>query len=134
MIVENLSNEELKRILTMYLDEKSKTVIERIRERIIVLQQEEPDYYDLLEIFDLSAEEAALVDRYHNIGRLVFRNLGTIVEELTLLCLQSRVGGLRNATLKNTVSSSPSAFGIDWLYEERKIGYEIKWRYATTDG
>lgn len=130
----DLSDKELADKLTQYLDETSKAVRTRIQNRIRELSEEEPEYYELLKIFDLSSDKAALVDKYHNIGRFVFRNLGSIIEELTLICLEARVGGIRNKKIKNEISSSPSFFEIDWVFQRESYGYEIKWRYATTDG
>lgn len=129
-----IGSESIKEDLESYLDDQISAINGRIESRIDKLETEDPDYYKVLKLFGLSPSEAAQMDKYHNIGRFVFRNLGTIMEDLTLACLKSQWNGQCNAGIKNTISPSPDKFGIDWLNEDKRVGYEIKWRYATTDG
>ncbi len=104
----------------------------KIQERIYELRDEAPDYYRLMNKLGFPQEESTLIDRYHNIGRIVFRHLGTILQDLTRELLTRTVGGEKNVRLPNSQGGSPRTFIIDWLHGRR--AYQIKWRYATTDG
>lgn len=127
--------EELDTIFTEYLDDYIMKTKRTLDGRYDALKKEDPDYYNLLELlFEIPKKEAALMDKYQNMGRIIFRRLGSIIETLTLSCLKAKLGGELNAKIPNTVSSSPKKFGIDWLNEDLGVGYEIKWRYSTTDG
>lgn len=122
----------LKSKLIQILREGKTRLHEAVRERTLELEAESPDYYKFLEILGFSIEESTTIDKYHNIGRIVFRHLGDILEKLALTVLTDTVGGVRKVKLPNKQGGTPKSFWIDWVYNKR--AYEVKWRYATTDG
>jgi len=122
----------LKTQLLQILKDGKKQLHDAVKERTLELEIESPDYYKFLQVLGFSIEESTTIDKYHNIGRIVFRHLGGILEELALAVLTSTLGGVPKVKLLNKQGGTPKYFIIDWLNGNR--AYEIKWRYATTDG
>ena len=115
------------------MNEYRSAILESITKRRKELDAESPDFYKLLAALKwFSEEESRKIDEYHNIGRLVFNNLGLLLQDLTVTTLLTTLGGKNRVKIKNKQGGAPRDFVIDWL--NGKKAYQIKWRYATTDG
>jgi len=127
-----MQREKIEQILTDELRKQKRLLLDKIKERSEELLTESPDYHNFLKLFGIEKEESILMDKYHNMGRIVFRHLGSILQDTTITLLMHTLGGQKSVKIRNRQGGTPREFIIDWLYEKR--AYQIKWRYATTDG
>lgn len=120
-----------KEILKMVQDRK-KDLKAKIKKRNSELDSETPDSHQLFKILGFPQKEAKKIDKYHNIGRLLYRNSGTLMEEIVKHLLEIT----KNAETLQIPShmSSPTKFNIDASIDSEKRAYEIKWKHSTTDG
>lgn len=113
--------------------ERKKKLNKKIENRVSKIKEEDPDYYELVNLFGYSDEEAEDIDIKHNIGRFLFANLGRLLEELSNTLLKNAKGG-KELKITNPADSPPEKFQIDCVVDSDNKAHEIKWRDATTDG
>jgi len=106
---------------------------EQIADRKGEMIEDNVDHYELYELLGVSRKEGQKIDEYQNTGRFLYKYAGALLEEATKLVLEYTKGG-KPIRLRNTVSSNPKKFWIDFYVEDDNKAHEIKWRDATTDG
>ena len=123
--------------LTSKLDEivenRRKTLHERIEQRKREMAQNRGEQLVLYQVLGFDVEEGQKIDLYQNIGRFLYRYAGALLEDLTETIFEE-LKNAKSISIPNSVSSSPQMFEIDSYVEEDNKAHEIKWRNATTDG
>ena len=89
------------------------------------------DHHILYELF-YSKDEIQIMEKYHNIARILSANSGRIFDNIVKFIIQDIEGGQSEYILNP--NKHPKKFEIDILNHNKKIAYEIKWRDAGTDG
>lgn len=123
------NDEKILKIISHYRDELQKKIKEREKE----MQQDNNDHYLIYNALGFTNKEGYQIDFQQNVGRLLYKYAGSLLEELAIKCMKE---AYPNAELKvkipNTIDRSPKTVEIDCLVGNR--AYEIKWKDATTDG
>jgi len=85
--------------------------------------------------FGVRDDEAELIDRYQNKGRLLYAQAGQVMGKALLACFQSADPAAARKMVPNIVGTNPrpKEYEIDCLLSSNE-GIEFKWRDNTTDG
>lgn len=126
-------NDNLLLILDEIIRRNRIALQKNIEKRRTEMEQDNTDHLKLYELLGFSAEEGQKIDLYQNIGRFVYKYVGTLIENTTIAVLQNTKQG-QSIRLPNTVSTNPKTFQIDFYSTTDNKAHEIKWRDATTDG
>jgi len=111
----------------------SKTLKEKIDERVTEMEVDDNSHYLLYRVLGVATYEGKLIDVYQNKGRFLYKYAGSFLEEATILCFELKFQhALRKVKIPNKIGARPNTFEIDCLIDNN--AYEIKWRDATTDG
>lgn len=125
--------EATKKIQTLIKEEKI-NLKKKIKQRSEELKNDDISHQEAYSWFGISKEESKKIDEYQNIGRLLYKTLGSTLEKAVQICFEEKYQEIeKNKKIPNTVSSSPKKIEIDCLIN-KKEAIEIKWRDATTDG
>ena len=101
---------------------------ESIGKRRIDLESDNTDHMFIYSLLGIPEEEHRLIDLYQNIGRIVYKHAGSVIEDSVRDCFKTS----EKIRIPNTISNNPKTFEIDCLVDNKAI--EIKWRDSTTDG
>lgn len=124
----NLLKFKISTLANKYADNLQKKICIRKEE----MKQDDNSHYLIYGVLGISNTEGALIDKYQNIGRFLYKYAGSFLEEAASLCLFfSNIEGGK-AIIENTQGQKPRTFEIDFLNGNDAI--ELKWRDATTDG
>lgn len=96
------------------------------------MKNDDTSHYLIYRVLGITNQEGQKIDEYQNIGRFLYNYAGSFLEEVASLCLLFNNPQGRKITVKNSLSTKPKTFEIDFLDNNDAI--EIKWRDATTDG
>lgn len=122
-------DERLLKIILCYRDKLQKKIKKREKE----MQQDNNEHYLIYNALGFTSKEGYQIDYQQNVGRLLYKYAGSLLEELAIKCIK---GTYPNAEVKvklpNTIDRSPKTVEIDCLTGNK--AYEIKWKDATTDG
>ncbi|MFZ4814161.1 MAG: ApaLI family restriction endonuclease [Phototrophicaceae bacterium] len=110
----------------------AKTLQSKITDRDLALQHEPTDHYLIYRVLGIPLAEGQRVDRYQNMGRFVYRYAGSLLEQATVLCFQTKFPNATSLKIANSAGQRPKTFEVDLVLGSS--AYEIKWRDATTDG
>lgn len=94
------------------------------------LQADLNTHHRLYRLLGIDAEQGELIERHQNVGRLLWNNLGGLIEEAVKTCFRSRYPDA--APGRVAASGRARGYQIDLIVD--RDAYEIKWRDATTDG
>ena len=124
--------ELLKTKIKVLSDEYAENLKRKINERHLEMQKDDNSHYLIYRVLGIPEKEGALIDKYQNTGRFLYKYAGSFLEESASLCLlfSNSRGGKK--IIKNTQGQNPKNFEIDFVNENDAI--ELKWRDATTDG
>lgn len=127
---ESMDNEErLLEIILHYREELQK----KIREREKEMQQDNNEHYLVYHALGFTSKEGYQIDYQQNVGRFLYNYAGSLLEELTIKCMQTvHPDAEIKVKLPNTIDKNPKKVEIDCLIGNK--AYEIKWKDATTDG
>lgn len=121
--------ELLYRIIANYRSDFQKKILERKEE----MESDNNDHYLLYNVLGFTSEEGYQVDFQQNVGRFLYKYVGSLMEDLVINCCKmAHSDAVSKVKLKNTIDRSPKTVEIDCLIGNRAI--EIKWKDATTDG
>lgn len=123
------NDERIYQIIMRYKEELQK----KIKEREIEMQQDNNDHYLIYNALGFTSAEGYQIDFQQNVGRFLYRDAGSLLEELAIDCMKKAYPDAQvKVKLLNTIDKSPKTVEIDCLVGCR--AHEIKWRDATTDG
>ena len=123
------NNERLTKIILRYRDKLHKKIIERKVE----MQSDNNEHYILYNALGFTNDEGYQVDYQQNVGRFLYKYMGSLIEDLTIMCFKiAHPEAQKKVKLPNTIDHSPKTVEIDCLIGNRAI--ELKWKDATTDG
>jgi len=123
------NDERIYQIIMRYKEELQK----KIKEREIEMQQDNNDHYLIYNALGFTSAEGYQIDFQQNVGRFLYRDAGSLLEELAIDCMKKAYPDAQvKVKLLNTIDKSPKTVEIDCLVGSR--AHEIKWRDATTDG
>lgn len=105
----------------------------RIKERKREMAKDVNTHFFLYRALGIKPEECSKIDIYQNVGRLVYKYAGAMLEELAVTAINQFVGG-KKIRIPNKISTDPKKFEIDCFVRKDNKAHEIKWRDATTDG
>ncbi|MCT8136479.1 ApaLI family restriction endonuclease [Anaerobacillus sp. CMMVII] len=100
-----------------------------IENRMVEMVADSNEHYLVYGALGMPENEHALIDKYQNVGRFVYKYAGSLLERMAQIAL-----GGEAIYITNTISSQPKQFEIDCYTEWDNKAHEIKWRDATTDG
>ena len=86
------------------------------------------DHFLIYSLLGISEPQSIQIDLYQNIGRIVYKNAGALIEDTVRQCFPFS----QKIKIPNNISPNPKTFEIDCLVDNTAI--EIKWRDSTTDG
>ncbi len=122
-------DERLNDVITKYREKLQN----KIKERKIAMDFDNVEHYMLYNALGITSEEGYRIDYQQNVGRLLYRYAGSLMEELAINCFRiAHPEVLEKVKLLNTIDNSPRTVEIDCLIGNRAI--ELKWKDATTDG
>lgn len=122
-------NEKLLKIILKYRKEIQK----KIKSREAEMKADNTEHYIVYNALGFTSEEGYQIDYQQNVGRLLYKYAGSLLEELTINCLKlAHPEAEQKIKISNTIDSSPKTVEIDCLVGNK--AYEIKWKDATTDG
>lgn len=123
------NDERLLNTILLYREELQKKIKERENE----MQQDNNDHYLIYNALGFTSKEGYLIDYQQNVGRLLYKYAGSLLEDLTIKCFKEAFPEAKEKIkLPNTIDKSPKTVEIDCLVGNK--AYEIKWKDATTDG
>lgn len=129
-----MSSDDFDRVfehIKILIEQRRTDLHRKITARDAALVGDDNAHHLLYRLLGVDAAQAMLIDRHQNTGRLLWRQLGTLIEEAVGCCFRARFpdAGPHRVAVEGT---SPRTYQIDLLVEGD--AYEIKWRDATTDG
>nr|WP_206524204.1 ApaLI family restriction endonuclease [Lujinxingia sediminis] len=122
--------EDIRAIANRYAEQLSK----KVAKRVLDMDSDDTSHFLIYRVLGVSENEGRNIDVYQNKGRFLYRYAGAFLEEATKVCFKSRFPGAKTIKVDNTRGSKPKTFEIDIADEVSKVGIEVKWRDATTDG
>lgn len=122
-------DEELRNIIKKYKEK----LLRKVQNREIEMQADNTDHYMVYNALGFTSKEGYEIDYQQNVGRLLYKYAGSLLEELAITCFKiAHPNAHQKVKLPNTIDSSPKTVEIDCLVDNK--AYEIKWKDATTDG
>lgn len=113
--------------------EHRETLQKKIKDRELEMQEDSTEHYIVYHALGFTSEEGYQIDYQQNVGRLLYRYAGSMLEELAIQCFQlAHPDSQKKVKLPNMLDYSPKTIEIDCLVGNK--AYEIKWKDATTDG
>ena len=91
----------------------------------------ENSHHEIYQLF-YSKEQLKIMEQEHNRARILSSNAGRIFDEAVKFVITNAEGG--KSEYVSNPGGHPKKFEIDIINHNKKIGYEIKWRDAGTDG
>ena len=97
------------------------------------MQKDNTDHYMIYHALGFTSAEGYQIDYQQNVGRLLYKYAGSMLEELAIKCFTlAYPNSKQKVILTNSIDNSPKTIEIDCLANNK--AYEIKWKDATTDG
>jgi frataxin-like iron-binding protein CyaY len=101
-------------------------------DRVLEMETDDTSHYLIYRVLGISDDEGRVIDIYQNKGRFLYKYAGSFLEKAAILCFQEKFPEAETIRIPNTEGARPKTFEIDCVCN--KMGIEIKWRDATTDG
>lgn len=124
------TTDQIREIASRYAAQLARQVNDRVEE----MASDDTSHFLLYRVLGVAENEGRLIDIYQNKGRFLYRYAGSFLEEATKLCFRKAFPNAKSTKVPNTHGKRPRQFEIDIADETAKIGIEVKWRDATTDG
>jgi len=102
--------------------------------RVAEMEEDDRSHFLIYQVLGVSDEEGKLIDVYQNKGRFLYRYAGSFLEAATKLCFSKVMPDSSSLRVPNTRGKRPKTVEIDIADSKSKLGIEVKWRDATTDG
>ncbi|GAB4568232.1 MAG: ApaLI family restriction endonuclease [Haliangiales bacterium] len=106
----------------------------RVDTRVAAMEADDTSHFLIYRVLGVAEEEGRLIDVYQNKGRFLYRYAGSFLEEAAKFCFKEKFPDSDTIKVPNTYGRRPKQFEIDIADNRSKLGIEVKWRDATTDG
>ena len=123
--------EDIKAKLDKIIDDKVKKVLDNTENTREIMTTFSNDHHLVYRLF-YPQERINEIEIAHNQARIMSANAGQMFDEIVKFILMATIPG--KSTIVENEGGHPKSFEIDHLDETNKIGYEVKWRDAGTDG
>ena len=120
--------DQIREIAARYRQNLDQATKNRVKE----MREDDTSHYLIYKVLGVSDKEGRLIDIYQNKGRFLYKYAGSFLEEAATLCFKTKHPETEAIRIPNTEGERPKTFQIDCVYD--RLGIEIKWRDATTDG